>query len=128
MRVRQRLTHGVILILILFLSPHFTDSSCGTLNLAVFQKRITTAELQSAWQELENDIKAGLLVTRGGLWHRVLVDAESLTNSHTSAIGCRTLDILHVAAARLIGVTEFCTFDVRQAELAKKVGLTVVTQ
>ena len=79
----------------------------NALNLAVFQKRLTPLEVQSAWQEVENDTAAGSLVVRGGSWHRVLVDAESVARNHTSTIGCRTLDVLHVAAARLLGVTEF---------------------
>ena len=33
-----------------------------------------------------------------------------------------TLDVLHVAAAKLIGAMEFCTFDVRQSSLAGWVG------
>jgi hypothetical protein len=99
----------------------------NALNLAVFQKRLTPLEVRSAWQEVENDIGAGLLVVRGGLWHRVLVEAESIAASYTSTSGCRTLDVLHVATARLIGLTEFCTFDIRQADLAKRVGITVVT-
>jgi predicted nucleic acid-binding protein len=98
----------------------------NALNLAVFQKRMTPVEVQSAWQEVENDIAAGLLVLRGGLWHRVLVDAESVAATHTSTIGSRTLDVLHVAAAKLTGATEFCTFDTRQAALAKRVGLSAV--
>jgi hypothetical protein len=99
----------------------------NALHLAVFQKRLTPIETQSAWQEVENDIAAGLLVVRGGLWHRVLVDAESYATDHTSTIGCRTLDILHVAAAKLIGAAGFCTFDTRQSNLAKELGMTAVT-
>jgi hypothetical protein len=68
-----------------------------------------------------------LLVARGGLWHRVFGEAESIAANHTSAIGCRTLDVLHVAAAKLVGVTEFCTFDMRQTDLVKKIGMTAVT-
>ncbi|MGO9309998.1 MAG: hypothetical protein ACLQDL_13370 [Spirochaetia bacterium] len=37
----------------------------------------------------------------------------------TPAIGCRTLDILHVAAARLCGASAFITADKRQALLAE---------
>ncbi len=99
----------------------------NALNLAVFQKRLTPLEVQSAWQEVENDIAAGLLVSSGGLWHRVFGEAESFAANHTSAVGCRTLDVLHVAAAKLVGVTEFCTFDTRQGDLVKKVGMTAVT-
>ncbi len=50
-------------------------------------------------------------MARGGLWHRAMVEAEAFALNHTPAVGCRTLDILHVAAAKLIGTTEFCTFD-----------------
>jgi predicted nucleic acid-binding protein len=99
----------------------------NALNLAVFQKRLTPVEIQSAWQEVETDIAAGLLVVTGGLWHRVFGEAEAIAANHTSAIGCRTLDVLHVAAARLIGTTEFCTFDTRQFALAGQIGLIAVT-
>jgi len=99
----------------------------NALNLAVFQKRLTPVEVQSAWQEVENDIAAGLLVVRGGLWHRVFSEAESIAANHTPTIGCRTLDVLHVAAAKQMGTPEFCTFDARQADLAKKIGMIVVT-
>jgi len=36
-----------------------------------------------------------------------------------------TLDIIHVAAAPVLGTKEFVTFDGRQGALAKQVGLTV---
>lgn len=99
----------------------------NALNLAVFQKRLTPVEVQSAWQEVENDLAAGLLISSGGWWHRVFSEAEAIAANHTSAVGCRTLDILHVAAAQLVGVTEFCTFDTRQGDLVRKIGMTVVT-
>jgi predicted nucleic acid-binding protein len=43
----------------------------------------------------------------------------------TPVIGCRSLDILHVAAARLIQVERFITADRRQATLAKNEGLSI---
>jgi len=98
----------------------------NALSLAVFQQRLTLGEIQSVWREVENDFAAGLLVERGGLWHRVLADAEMSAFNHTPTIGCRTLDLLHVTAAKLIGVTDFCTFDARQAGLAGRLGLVVV--
>ena len=76
---------------------------------------------------MENDIAAGLLISSGGLWHRIFGEAESIAANHTPAVGCRTLDVLHVAAAKLVGVTEFCSFDTRQGDLVKKVGMTAVT-
>jgi hypothetical protein len=97
------------------------------LSLALFQQRLTLQEVQAAWQEVEADCAAGLLVTRGGLWHRVMVEAEAFALNQTPVVGCRTLDVLHVAAARLIGTTEFCTFDARQSNLASRLGLTAVS-
>ena len=59
---------------------------------------------------------------------RSVTDPPDLTPVvHTSAVGCRTLDVLHVAAASLVGVTEFCTFDTRQGDLVRRVGMTVVS-
>jgi len=99
----------------------------NALGLAVFQQRLSQLEVQAAWQELENDCAAGVLVPRGGLWHRVLVSAQAYALNHTPTTGCRTLDVLHVATAKLIGAAEFCTFDNRQSGLAGKVGLVAVS-
>ena len=43
----------------------------------------------------------------------------------TPVIGCRALDILHVAAARLCDSVMFITADMRQAALAEAEGRTV---
>ena len=98
----------------------------NALSLALFQQRITLQEIKSVWQQVENDCVTGLLAVRGGLWHRVLVEAETFALKDTPVVGCRTLDILHVATAKLIGTTEFCTFDTRQSILAARVGLVFV--
>lgn len=46
-------------------------------------------------------------------------------SAHTPQLGCRTLDILHVACACLIGPDLFVSFDSRQNQLAEKAGLRV---
>jgi len=51
--------------------------------------------------------------------------ANELSASHSAVLGCRTLDIIHVAAALVLGAKEFVTFDGRQGALAKQIGLTV---
>ena len=43
----------------------------------------------------------------------------------TPGIGCRALDVLHVAAARLCDASLFITADKRQAALAKAEGREV---
>lgn len=98
----------------------------NALSLAVFQQRLTQQEMQAVWQEVENDCGAGLLFARGGLWHHVLVEAQNYALNHPPTVGCRTLDLLNVAAAKLIGATEFCTFDTRQSTLAVQIGLVAI--
>ena len=98
----------------------------NALSLALFQQRLTPQEVQAAWQEVENDCASGVLVARGGLWHRVLLNAQTYALNHTPTTGCRTLDLLHVAAAKVMGVSDFCTFDTRQSTLAGRVGLVAI--
>ena len=68
---------------------------------------------------------AGVLVAQSDLWEKLVREAESLAEQHTPAIGSRSLDILHVAAALVLGATEFCTLDTRQGKLAQLAGLKV---
>lgn len=51
--------------------------------------------------------------------------AQGLSRGHSRVIGCRSLEILHVANAIEIGATVFWTFDQRQKELARQAGLKV---
>jgi predicted nucleic acid-binding protein len=44
----------------------------------------------------------------------------------TGTTGVRTLDLLHVAFGRILGRTEFLSFDKRQRSLATLAGLTVL--
>jgi predicted nucleic acid-binding protein len=97
----------------------------NALGLAVFQQRLTSAEAQAAWQEVQQDLSSGLLVATPNLWGKLLREAEGLAEHHTPTTGSRTLDVLHVAAALVSGATEFCTFDIRESRLAQLAGLRV---
>ncbi len=56
-----------------------------------------------------------------------MLDAESeaLSAAHTEKIGTRAFDVLHVAAAAVLGAKDFYTFDARQKALAVKAGMKV---
>jgi hypothetical protein len=97
----------------------------NALGLAVFQQRLTSAEAQAAWQDVEQDLADGLLVPIPDSWDKLIPQAERLVEHHTPTIGSRSLDILHVASALVSGATEFCTFDARQRRLAQLAGLQV---
>jgi hypothetical protein len=53
----------------------------------------------------------------------VFRNAGELSRSHTATLLCRSLDILHVAAALQLGCAAFVSGDSRQLSLAKDVGL-----
>lgn len=95
----------------------------NALSLAVFQQRLTTAQAEAAWMQVQEDLKAGLLVAKPNLWARLVPEAEALATQHTPTIGTRSLDVLHVSAALVMGATEFCTFDARQGKLAQLAGM-----
>lgn len=94
-------------------------------GLAVFQQRLTPAESLAAWQEIEQDLASGLLVAKPDLWEKLVQEAERLAEQLTPTLGSRSLDVLHVAAALVMGATDFCTLDTRQGKLAQLAGLLV---
>ncbi len=70
---------------------------------------------------------------RGGFYYFPELDRTQLLprfyeiGKHTEKLGCRTLDVLHVVCARLIGADCFVSYDRRQYQLAEEAGLAVVT-
>ncbi|MBI5397691.1 MAG: type II toxin-antitoxin system VapC family toxin [Verrucomicrobia bacterium] len=95
----------------------------NALELAVFQKRISPQESSEAWQTVESDLRDGLLIPTPLLFVDVFREAELLAANHTAQVGTRSLDLLHVAAARLLGVEELVTFDQRQVTLVTRLNL-----
>ena len=78
------------------------------------------------WTNIETDTRS---VFTGGQqldWGVIVSDAEQLLTRYTPQTGTATLDALHVAAARSLGAQTFISFDGKQRELAKLVGLTVL--
>lgn len=54
-----------------------------------------------------------------------LTEASHLSHAHTLTGGHLSFEILHVAAAKIIGATHFLTFDANQRKLAESEGLEV---
>jgi predicted nucleic acid-binding protein len=94
-------------------------------ELAVFQNRITAKEAGELWSQVETDLTAGLLFLPPLSLPDLFLNAEALARDHTAQTGARSLDILHVATARLLAIDELVTFDLRQAALASRIGLRV---
>jgi predicted nucleic acid-binding protein len=88
----------------------------------IFRHRISAGNARRIYLEFERDRRAGLWHEEGQPELTFAVSAD-LARTHTATLGTRTLDTLHVAAALELKAERFWTFDERQAELAKAVGL-----
>ena len=99
----------------------------NALQLKVFTKNATTAQVAAAHALVETDLKAGVLISPSGEWKDILAEAARLAERYTGSVGCRSLDILHCAAAKLLVAAEFVSTDGRQKKLAQAMGLNLVT-
>jgi hypothetical protein len=97
----------------------------NALRLRVFRKEITASQRDASLNTLLADIATGVLATAAPKLGEVLTEAERLSALHSETIGTRSLDILHVSSALVLGVSVFLAFDQRQIALAKAAGLSV---
>ena len=99
----------------------------NALQLKMFFKSATAAQVAAARALVEADLKSGVLVSQLGDWKDILAEAVKLAGQHTGTIGCRSLDVLHCAAAKVSAAAEFISTDARQKQLAAAMGLNLVT-
>lgn len=86
---------------------------------------LTAASLRALPQQVRAALAAADLVATPLPAYNWWADAEAVSHAHTVTLNVRTLEVLHVAAARVLGATEFLSFDTRQRALANAVGLRV---
>ncbi len=97
----------------------------NALHLRVFRKEITRAQRDASLNLLLADAASGLMIRIHPAMDAVQSEAERLSAQHSEHLGTRSLDILHVASALVLGLPEFITFDHHQGSLAKAAGLKV---
>jgi predicted nucleic acid-binding protein len=88
---------------------------------------LTEEDVRAAMSDLGTDIEDGRLVLVDSLFRRTLDLACQLSERHSSRVGTRTLDVIHVASALTMKATHFVTYDDRQASLAKAIGLRTLS-
>jgi predicted nucleic acid-binding protein len=98
----------------------------NAIRLKRFRGEITDDQLQKSLAELDRDVTAGHWQMITPDVHETFNKLEELSAAQTPQLGCRTLDILHVAAALIIGAERLASFDQRQRSLARHAGLQVV--
>jgi predicted nucleic acid-binding protein len=94
--------------------------------LAGFRGDITAEAMNDSLASFDEDYAQGLYFQADLLWRAALNRATELSRKHTPALGCRSLDVLHVASALELSLPNFLTFDLRQRQLASAAGLNVV--
>ncbi len=97
------------------------------LRLRIFRRELSQNSLKRLFQLIDNDLQEGTLQHLSLNWNDTMREAEEIADTHLIQVGARSGDLLHVASAVVLGATEFCTFDQRQTELAKRAGLKVKT-
>jgi predicted nucleic acid-binding protein len=110
----------------LIVTHHGQVEILNAICLAAFRKYITNEAMRDALDSFDEDINEGRYRRADLLWRSALHRAAELSRKHTAALGCRSLDVLHVASALELQAKSFFTFDDRQQKLAHAVGLKTV--
>jgi predicted nucleic acid-binding protein len=106
------------------LTDYGTYEATNALMQLVARRQLSLAEASA----LVREIAAGQTT---GIFRRAMLDhpawlqrAHELAVTITPALNVRALDLLHVAAAQLLGRTRLLTFDANQRRAARAAGLT----
>lgn len=97
----------------------------NTLNLSISRGKFDEAKRDALWDQFEAQIEAGFFREEAIPQMDLHARARELSDRHTPTLATRSLDLLHVAAATLLGAQIFYTFDHRQRKAAEGEGLTV---
>lgn len=96
-------------------------------KLKGFRKEINNDDFQNICRRLKDHEEKGVYYRPQLDWFVVFSNTLELSKNHTSKIGSRSLDILHVATALFLKADKLLTFDDRQGQLARLAGLNIET-
>jgi predicted nucleic acid-binding protein len=98
----------------------------NALRLKHGRGELTEQEMVLALNDFQSDIDVGRYERPEYDLTAVFQRAEVLSDQHATQTKCRSLDVLHVAAAQEIGSREFASFDERQRTVARVAGFVVL--
>lgn len=98
----------------------------SALRLKQFRGECEGHHVARALADIEDDARSGVIQIAAVDWDQAWQTCRSLAEAHAAETGCRTLDALHVACARLLSCDEFITSDRRQVLLARRLGLKAI--
>jgi predicted nucleic acid-binding protein len=97
----------------------------NAVRLRFFQGKLTSVERDQIITGYRGDVKSGRVIQMSLSMPDVFDEAARFSAAHTETLGTRAYDILQVAAALVVGATEFWSFDGKQRALAQAEGLKV---
>jgi hypothetical protein len=95
-------------------------------ELLVGRGLITPEEAQAVHAQLQDDVDNQRLMPTSLELDHVFADAHELSRQYTAKFLARSLDLVHVAAARVLRCTSFVSGDDHQLAVAKASCLTTV--
>ncbi len=95
-------------------------------ELLVGRSLITREECRGIQAQLQEDVEGQRLARVTVDLEAVFTDANDLSRTYTARVLSRSLDLLHVAVARVMRCSRFVSADDRQLAVAKACGLKVV--
>ena len=98
----------------------------NTLHAKRFREEITPAELKQCLALVGDLLNEGRFFRPSLSLDDVALESLHMLPAITTSTGCRTLDLMHVASAKLLGWREFVSSDQRQLQAAAKANLKVV--
>ena len=97
---------------------------CNALHLKVFWSEIESEQAEKLIGLFDERLDRGLYFVPEIDRAKLMATFRTLSRE-TPHIGCRTMDVLHVAYAATLGILHFVSFDDRQRTLASGSGLEV---
>ena len=91
--------------------------------LAAHRREITGEALTDTLASFDEDFADRRYRPADLLWRATLNRAAELSRTYSPKFGPRSLDVLHVASALELKMRSFVTYDKRQEDLARAVGL-----
>ena len=111
----------------LVITHHCRVELINGIGLAAHRGFIMKTVWEAALAALDDDISQGRYIQADLLWRATLNRAGDLSRKLTPSLGCRSLDVLHVASAVELKFSYFVTFDLQQQLLARSVGLKLIS-
>jgi len=96
------------------------------IHRALGERRLDMTEHAFVLWQIEQDISDGILVRKSPAAQELLGEALRLAKKYAPRLNTRPLDILHVAAARVLRYSSFASLENRQRDLASASGLRIL--